>query len=396
MPCIKGIISFGAGYFYLFKPHRQGHIHYLLLFFLALPSPDHPVIVYFQNKHTKPGSSRPPDCMKRPIVKHTLMLALFAMPMAVAAKPKRDTISTNQGVEVFIKNDKSKKLSLIAELHVVDAEASLADYARIGTGANIDYYFKKYLSLNAGFKGTYFSYLSTLASKTDYSENTITPFSVGGAGIRIHFWDGKGWEKRKMLLESFKEVDGKGMPRTTVRTLRAKFPCRRIMAVRGGAYFSTAPVTANHNASVTQPAGKGTVRTVNGTKFTGDYYTNSTTTGFYAGVTRVTHMKFKSTNTISWMEGAEKQTAIFKEVYADVIVANTTIDPFKVKGMEYPIEPNGKESFTVNNIGWRVGGRLVSTRKKINLGTSYEIGMRPGLKSRAAYLSIGINIAYVR
>ncbi len=329
-------------------------------------------------------------------MKHTLLLALSALPFFTTSKAKRDTITTRQGVEVFIKNDKSKKLSLIAEVHIIDAEASLADYARVGTGANVDYYFKKYLSLNAGFKGTYFSYLATLANKTDHSENTLTPFSVGGAGLRIHLWDGKGWEWRKMLLESFKELDSKGMPRTTVRTLRAKFPCRRIMALRGGAYFSTAPVTANHNASIAQPVGKGSVRTANGAVFTGDYYTNTTTTGFYAGLTRITHMKFKSTNTMSWMEGNEKQTAIFKEVYADVIMANTTIDPFKVKGIDYPVEPNAKESFAINNIGWRVGGRLVATKKKINLGTSYEIGMRPGLKSRAAYLCIGINVAYVR
>jgi len=334
--------------------------------------------------------------MKRPILKKALTLGLFALPMLVAAKPKRDTISTNQGVEVFIKNDKSKKLSLIAELHVVDIEASLADYARVGTGANIDYYFKKYLSLNAGYKSTYFSYLSTLAGKTDYSQNLLNPFSVGNAGIRIHLWDGKGWEMRKMLLEAFKETDSKGNPRTTVRTLRAKFPCRRIMALRGGGYYSTAPITTNHNAAITDPVGKGSVRTNNGALLTADYYTNMTSTGFYAGLTRVTHMKFKSTNTINWEEGAEKQTAIFKEVYADVIFANTTIDPFRVKGVDYPVTPNAKESFAVNNIGWRVGGRLVSTKKKINLGTSYEIGMRPGLKSRAAYLSIGINIAYVR
>lgn len=336
--------------------------------------------------------------MNRPTLKlkRCAQLALMLLPLCVAAKPKRDTITTRQGVEVFIKNDKSKRLSVIAELHVIDAEASLADYARIGTGANADFYFPRFVSFNAGAKGTYFSYLASLSRKSSFSQNDLNPFSVANAGIRLHLWDGKGWEMRKMLLESFKEVDGKGMPRRTVRTLRAKFPCRRIMAIRGGVYYSIAPITANHNARIMQPVSKGSVRTANNTVLTGDYYTNTTTNGFYAGLTRITHMKFKSTNTMNWMEGNAKQTAIFKEVYADVIFAGTTIDPFQVKGVKFDVEPNAKESFSISDIGWRVGGRLVSTRRKINLGTSYEIGMRPGLQSRAAYLSLGINIAYVR
>jgi len=321
---------------------------------------------------------------------------LLLLPLMAAARSPRDTIRSKQGVEIFVKNDQSRKLKLIIEAHFLDAEASAADYARVGTGINADYIFKKYFSLNVGAKGTYFSVLQADARAKSYTDNKLNPFAVASGGVRLHIVDGKGWEHRKMHLESFKELDAKGRPKTTVRFMHAKFPCRRIWALRGGYYYSMAPISANHNGDILNPLANGSVKTTDGTVFTGSYYTNTTTMGYYAGLTKITHMKMKTSSTINWLEGSSRQTALFKEVYADVLFTNTTIDPFVVKGKEYDITPNAAGSFKLSDIGWRVGGRIVSTRKRTNLGTSYEIGSRPGLASRGAYLAIGISLAFVR
>ncbi len=339
-----------------------------------------------------------PYSMSYPLLslKYPLAGLLLLASAGASAKAKRDTIITKQGVEIFVSKDQSKKLKLIAELHLLDVETGASDYVRMGTGANADYIFRRYFSVNAGFKGTYYSFLQQTESGKSYSDTKLNPFATGNAGIRLHILDGKGWEKRKMVLDAFKELDSKGMRRTTMRFTKAKFPCRRIFAVRGGLYYSNAPVSVNHNADVLKPQAKGSVQTADGTVFTGDYYTNTRTMGYYAGLTRITHMKMRTSSTINWLEGDSKQTAIFKEVYADVLFANTTIDPLLVKGTEYAITPNTPGSFSLNDIGWRMGGRLIATRKRVNMGTSYEIGNRPGLKGRGAYLSIGITLAYVK
>jgi hypothetical protein len=312
------------------------------------------------------------------------------------AAARGDTIHTRQGVEVFVKHNQSRKLKIIAEAHAIDIEASASDYLRLGSGANGDYIFRKYFSVNAGYKGSFFSFLKQNARDKSYTENNLNSFSVGNAGIRLHILDGKGWVRRRMTLQSFKERDAKGNRRTIVRSLVAKYPCRRIFALRGGVYYSTGPISANMTASIFEPSAKGSVQTADGNVFKGDYYTNTTTSGFYVGLTQITNMKMWTSNTIEWLEGASKLTAIFKETYADIIVTNTTIDPLVVAGKQHEITPNAPGSFGLSNIGWRIGGRLISTRKLINMGTSYEIGSRPGLYQRGAYLSLGITVAMMK
>ncbi len=329
-------------------------------------------------------------------LKQYLPALLLLLPATVWGKAKKDTIMTKQGVEIFVKSDQSKKLKIIAELHLLDAEAGASDFARIGAGFNADYIHRKYFSVNASYKTTFYSFLQQSEATKSYSDTKLNPFSVGSAGVRLHIMDGKGWEKRKMTLDAFKEVDNKGQRRTTMRFTKARFPCRRIFALRGGGYYSTAPISTNMTADIFKPQQKGSLTTTDGTVFGNDYYTNTRTMGFYGGLTRLTHMKMKTTSTINWFEGEAKQTAIFKEVYADVIFANTTIDPLLVNGKEYAITPNAPGSFSLSDIGWRIGGRLISTRKRVNMGTSYELGSRPGLKQRGAYLAIGITLAWVK
>ncbi len=329
-----------------------------------------------------------------PQLRRCLPVLLLMCPMIAAARA--DTIRTRQGVEVFVKNNQSRKLKIIAEVHALDIETGLSDYLRVGAGFNADYIFPRFFSVYAGYKGTYYSFLKQMSRDKSYSENALQSFSVGNGGVRLHILDGKGWSRRKMTLQSFKERDSKGGQRTIVRSLVARYPCRRIFALRGGLYYSNAPISANMTADILKPGSKGSVTTADGTVFTSDYYTSTTTSGVYAGLTQITNMKMRTSNTIEWFEGDSRLTAIFKETYADIIFTNTTIDPFVVAGKKYEVTPNTPGSFGIANIGWRIGGRLISTRKLINMGTSYEIGSRPGIYQRGAYFHLGITVAMMK
>ncbi len=332
------------------------------------------------------------------LFKRLLVMSLLLQPMLVLAK--RDTIMTRQGVEVYIKNNRSRKLKLIVEGHLVDLETTQTDYGRVGGGINADYLFWRLGSISAGYRGTYYSITTHEAGLVSYSRNVLKNFSEAYAGGRFHIWDGKGWIKRKMTLDRFDEYDVSGQLHSKARYLKARFPCRRIIALRGGVYSTNTPVSANMTLDVTKlPSNmeKGTVTTANGTVLRGEYYTNTRTTGIYAGLTRLFHMKFDASNDINWEESQTKLTAIFRETYLDIILANTTIEPFNVKGKYYEVRPNNPGSFLVDRIGWRFGGRLISTAHLINTGISYELGSRPGIGNfRGAYLRIGLDIALMK
>lgn len=326
-----------------------------------------------------------------------LLVILMLLPTLAIAR--KDTIRTNQGVEIFVKSNQSKKLHLIVDAHLADIESSASDFMRLGGGIGADYIWRRFVSVHGSYKWTYFSLMQQQTKEENFTENKLKGFSVGSAGVRLHILDGKGWSRRKITLQSFRELNEKGMPRTTVRYLVAKYPCRRIVALRGGVYYSNAPINANLNADVTkilETDVKGSVLATDGTKFTGAYHTNMYTTGLYAGITKIINMKMRTSSTIEWLEGESILTALFRENYIDVIFANTTIDPFVVKGKAYEVATNVPGGFSISNIGWRVGGRLISTDKLINAGASYEIGSRPGLAQRGAYVHIGVTLALMK
>jgi hypothetical protein len=187
-----------------------------------------------------------------------------------------------------------------------------------------------------------------------------------------------------------------GTTRTTVRFLKAKYPCRLIYAARGGVYFSTSPVVSNMNKDIWKPEDKGSIRTTDGTVFGLDHYTNSTTTGFYVGLSRIINMRFLTSSNIEVDESERKLTSFFKETYLDILIANTTFDPFQRGGLNYEIVANADGSFSTNNVGWRLGSRLVNTKKKNGMGAYAEIGMRPGVFGRGMYASLGFNLAFTR
>ncbi len=325
------------------------------------------------------------------------VVLLLSTSMRGFAKERQDTITTAQGVDVYVKANYSNYLRFIGEVRIAEVESGLSDYVRVGGGVRLEYLFSRFVSFDAGYKGTYFSIMQRDAKDQGLSENSLKGFSDASGGIRLHVMDGKGWAKRKIQLRAFDEILENGMKHTTVQSLNAKFPCRRIWLLRGGVYYTNAPVSANLNGKledVIKPDASGTLTAADGTEFTGLYHTNSYTKGFYVGVGRIINMFIYTSNNIGVYESDEKLTSIFKETYFDVIFASTTFDPLVVRGKEYEIRPNTPGSFRVSDMGWRFGTRLLSTKNWLDTGVSAEVGNRPGIFQRGMYVSVGISIGY--
>jgi hypothetical protein len=328
-----------------------------------------------------------------------LPVGLLMLPILVygkGTKEKVDTLFTSDGVDVYVRQNKAFDLRVIAEAHVVDAEVAPIDPLRLSTGLNADYFFRRFVSLNARIKGTYYGLQQQYGRENNLSENKMLPFIVGDAGVRFHFLDRGGWVKRKVTLGRYEELNADGSPHTTVRYIRMPFPCRRVTAARGGYYYSNNPVSADMNGDLLEADKKGSVRTADGTILIGNYFTNNYNSGYYLGLSRITHMNIMVSSNIDTFEGGGKHVAFYREVYADIIVAGSHFDPFVVDGMSHALKPNDDGSFSVSKIGWRVGGRVMAARQSAAVGAHYEFGNRPGLYPRSYYVSAGITFAYIK
>lgn len=309
---------------------------------------------------------------------------------------KADTIFTSDGVDVYIRRNRSHKLTMIAEARLVDLESSVTDPARVCTGLNGDFFFKRFASINGNFKGAVYSLQSKFAEENNKSQNKLNPFMAANIGARVHFIDGKGSAWKKVTLGVYNDVNDNGSLRTTFRYLRAKYPCRRVIGARTGFFWAGTPVSADMNGDILKPDVKGNLRSTDGTLFSGHYYTNSATSGYYLGLTRIINMNIRVSSNVDTFEGKGKHIGLFREMYADILFGNTRFDPMRTGGQEHAIEANTTGSFNVSNIGWRLGGRAFSTRNPTTLGAWYEIGMRPGIVMRSFYVSAGITLTYVK
>jgi hypothetical protein len=325
-----------------------------------------------------------------------LLLLPFAGMLCTASalgksKPKIDTLFTSDGIEVYIRKNRAKKIRFIGELHLADGESAVMDPGRLCTGLNADVFFKRWVSLNGGIKGAWYSVATNFADEKSRTLNDLKPFMAGSVGVRLHGYDGKGKAWKKVTLGTYNNLDYDGSVRTTVRFLNAKFPCREIFAARAGVYYTNAAVSADMNGKLLQPDAQGKIVTADGTTLSGHYYTNSYTNGMYFGLTRIRNLNIRVSSNIDTFEGKGRHIAFFREVYADVILADTRFDPFIVPGgKQYEV---GSGSFRLTTVGWRVGGRALSTRGTGTLGGWYEIGMRPGIYARGLYAAIGFNMS---
>ena len=334
--------------------------------------------------------------MQQIFTRHLFFVVVSILCLPAVGMAKNDTIRTKDGVDVYIKKNQSKKLKFIGEARLLDIESGATDPLRIGAGVSADYLLPKIASANVSFKGAYYSLLEQFSEKKSKTDNKLNIPIVANAGIRLHIYDGKGKHWRKINIQKHVGLNDDGTTRTTVRFLKAKYPCRLIYAARGGVYFSTSPVVSNMNKDIWKPEDKGSIRTTDGTVFGLDHYTNSTTTGFYVGLSRIINMRFLTSSNIEVDESERKLTSFFKETYLDILIANTTFDPFQRGGLNYEIVANADGSFSTNNVGWRLGSRLVNTKKKNGMGAYAEIGMRPGVFGRGMYASLGFNLAFTR
>ncbi|GAA4464133.1 hypothetical protein GCM10023093_13820 [Nemorincola caseinilytica] len=334
--------------------------------------------------------------MRKILTKICLPLCLMAQPGITYAKGKVDTIFTRDGVDVYIRKNKGKKLKMIAELRLADLETGVTDPGRLSTGVNADYFLPRYASFTGNIKGTYYSVQQNFAEEKNRSKNVLVPHVGANIGARIHFLDRRGEVWKKVTLGVYDEFNEDGSPHTAIRYLRAKYPCRRILAVRAGLYYNNTPVSADMNGDLLRPSVPGELYTEDGTKFTGHYYTNSYTKGYYVGFNRIRNINIMVSSNVDTFEGKGRHIAFYRELYADVIFGDTRFDPLQVANKEYPIVPNAPGSFRTGALGFRVGGRAMSRRSPGTIGGFYEIGMRPGLYLRGAYACVGFTFCYIK
>ncbi len=321
-----------------------------------------------------------------------LMLAFMAFQPNARAQ---DTIQAKHGVKVYVKSEHSDEMRIIVQAQVLKLECSTGDAFRVGAGIEADYFLPKLLSFHGEFMKSYFNLQSMDAADLGKGSNKVSGFSLLELGGRFHIIDKKGRAKHKLVLSSNTDYVG-AYTVTTEHYIKPKLPCRKILAARGGLYRTTAPVSTEMNVAELKVRDNGAVKTKDGTTFSNVYFTNDHTTGVYIGLSRIINMSVNTQNNVSGYDGESYFSSLFKEMYADVLFAGTTFDPFIDGGKSYAIESNVKGSFQTQNIGWRVGKKLVYTRRTINMGFSFELGNRPGVKGRGAYFSTGWNIAFVK
>lgn len=335
--------------------------------------------------------------MRRTFTKICMSMSLMALPGVLYGKTKVDTIFTSDGVDVYLRKKRSNQLKWIAELRLADLESSIAEPGRTSTGVNFDYFLKRYGSFSLSTKGAYLGLVQNAAFEESKSQNEILPFMCGSAGVRAHFLDGRGEVMKKVTLSVYDEFNEDGSPHTAIRYFRAKYPCRRIMAIRAGYFYYNSPVSADMNGNLLKPDVAGSLTTESGDKFIGKYYTNSRTNGFYVGYTRIRNINIMVSSNVDTFEGKGRHVAFYRELYADILFgAKTTFDPLVVKGAEYAIVPNAPGSFRTQGIGFRVGGRAMSRLAPGTLGGFYEIGMRPGILVRGLYASVGFTFTIIK
>jgi hypothetical protein len=309
---------------------------------------------------------------------------------AAQDKENQQKITAFNGAELTIKDENSYKLKLIAQADLLNLECSTGDAFRVGAGITFDYYLPKFASLHAEYVNAYINLQKFDANTLAKGDNTISGFSLFEAGGRLHIMDRKATARHKLILSQHIDYTFSGTV-TTTRYIKARFPCRRVLAVRGGFYRTVAPVSTDMNKSDVPGAVKGTVKTKDGSMFSNVYFTNDHTTGFYVGLSDLFNMSVRTS-----YKGNTYNSSLLREVFADVIIAETTFDPILSAGKSYEIVPNAPGSFQTSRIGWRVGKKMIFTRRTVNMGFSFELGNRPGVAGRGSYFGCGWTIAFVR
>ena len=310
-----------------------------------------------------------------------------------------DTLSSKRGSQVVIKEEQSSRMKMIFQFRFLGDELGSGDITRASMGLEGDYFLPKLLSIHADFTKSYFSTKKLAANDLNGATNSVSNFSEFNIGGRFHIVDMKALKRAKTKLShnaTFAEQYNSGgtIPENY---LVCKLPARRILAARGGIYYVTTIAVADMNSNELKVGDKGAVKTSDGVVFAGDFYTNAHTTGVYVGLSEIFNrwVRLKMLNADEF-SGRSYRNGLFREIYADVLLAGTSFDPFTTTTGSHTIEANKAGSFQTSPIGFRLGKKMVVTRKTLNIGVNYEIGDRPGLKGKGYYFSFGMSASFVK
>jgi hypothetical protein len=319
-----------------------------------------------------------------------LMLAIPCRSLARRSGDGDSSITAFNGAVINVLDNHPYRMKVIAQAQLFNLECSTGDVFRVGAGLTGDYYLPKWASFHAEYIGTYFNIQKMNAATLNKGDNLLKGFSLFEIGGRFHILDRKGHARHKLILSQQTEYVFGGTV-TTTHYLKARFPCRRIFAVRGGLYRTSAPVCTDMNKTELAAGDNGAVKAKDGTVFSDVYYTNDHTTGIYLGLCDLFNMSVRTS-----FDGGTYNTSLLREIYADVLLAGTTFDPFVVKGKSYELDANTAGSFQTSGIGWRLGKKMIMTRKALNMGFSFEMGNRPGVAGRGLYFGCGMSLAFAK
>lgn len=309
-----------------------------------------------------------------------------------------DTITTKRGTQVRIIEERSSGMKMAIQAKLANVECGTGDAFRVGWGLEGDYFLPKWASVHAAYVGSYFNTQKMSAATLNKGNNTLKGFSNLEIGGRFHIVDKKSLKRFKTKLSnnaSFVDQynSGGAIPENY---LIARLPARRIFALRGGFYRVSAIANTDMNKKELTVRDNGAVKAADGLVFSDVYYTMAHTTGVYVGLSELFNIWTLITPVNVTEFTGTYHDAILKEVYADLLFAGTTFDPFMTTGIAHAITPNAAGSFRTSPIGFRIGKKMVVTRKTLNLGYSFEIGSRPGVQGRGLYFSSGISVAFVK
>lgn len=322
-----------------------------------------------------------------------VLLLAFLPTMAFAGPVSKDTITTYAGNHIYIIENQPSKMKLMVNAQLMNIECGMGDLCKFSVGLKGDIFLPKLFSVTGSYTQAAWGLKKMDFGSNNITQNDYVPFRQIEAGGRFHFVDKNGRAKHKIVLFSHTTY-GYNSTTTWEKSITTKLPCRRIWAARGGLYMSTATVSSS--MSQNDEIKVGTIKTKDGMIVSDYAYTGARSYGFYAGLSNIYNMRVRSKNDVPSYEENTYISSIFREAYADVIIAGTTFDDFKINGASHPIEANAKGSFITNNIGWRIGKVLTRTKSLINLSYTFEVGNRPGIKYMGYYFSSGLNIAFVK
>ena len=298
-----------------------------------------------------------------------------------------DTLKSTTGVSIYVLRNRSSGMKIIGQILPFNNECSTGDPFKISAGIEADVYLPKLISLH----GQYIKAYVNIQNKSD-NLTGASQFELGG---RFHLLDLHARKKQKIIL-SKTSTNTYGGTISTEHYIKARLPCRRIFAARGGLYHLTSIVSTDMNSNELKDHDYGAVKTKDGTILSNVYYTNAYTNGIYVGLADIFYMWVRTKNNLPDYSNNTYLNGVYKETFFDILMASTSFDPFQANGHSYPIVPDVPGSFQTTKLGWRLGKKIVYTRKRLNLGFSFEIGSKPGVAGTGYYFGSGMNMAFVK